>query len=60
MTFLYGFILGFFTAGVMLNKKFRAGVWAMLRGLGRGFMSFRKWALTHGPYAESAKRKKEK
>ena len=60
MTFLWGFILGFFTAGMCFSRKFRAGVKTMLKGLGRGFMKYRKWAIAQGTKSDKAKRGKAK
>jgi len=64
MEFIWGLIVGVFMAAFILSRKFRAGVNAMikaiLKGLGRAFMEFRKWARTHGPYAEKAKKGKRK
>ena len=57
MTFPWGYLLGFFTAGMLFSHRFRAGFRAIVMGLGRVFMEFRKWAITHGPYAEKKSKK---
>ena len=55
MIFLWGYLLGFFTAGMLFSHKFRAGFRAILRGLGRGFMRYRKWAMAQGAKTKKAK-----
>jgi len=57
MEFIWGFVLGFFTAGLCFSQKIRAGFRAILMGLWQGLMRYRKWAIAQGAKSKAKARK---